>query len=522
MADFYLKSVSGVISYSAKTWALGEKMVPARADVGTNYLVGRKWVWECTTAGTSTGTPTWPASVTQDTTTVTEAGGVVWTARKPGFSSGTIANWAFAAIYADYVVAALAAGDTLWVSQLHAENVAASVVWPASAGTPTNPIKILCGNDASAPPVSLTTGAIIEVSGAVTNDLSVNQISAMIHGLYFKASGNMNVGGHTAYDGTTRALRLNSCTLELTDASATAKTMSISGANHQGTFELQDCWFKLNSTAKLLTPNNGLQARTNIVGGGFLAGTYSPVFIFNDTVNQGVVTIADFDFSLLPAAVSVFRTGSSTRGGNVSVKNSKMPVGWTGSVTNSAPLSGQEATLHNVDAVATNYRYERKTYAGNIVSETTKVLSSGAASDGTTAISLMLDGINANLVSPLRTEQISKWNETTGSTMTVSVQVAYDSATLLKDSEIWLEVEYLGVAAQPIGNIASSAPANHAIAAGTNLVDTVVAWNGTWTNKKTHTLSVTLTPQMKGYLQATVKLINNSVNVYVNPDVTVA
>src|SRR6188508_3468017 len=102
MASFYLKSGAGAIEYSNRAWTLGEKMVPARADNSTNFAVARKWVWEVTTAGTSSATPAWPAvSATQDVTTVTEAGGVIWTARKPGFSTGSTASWAFAGINAD-------------------------------------------------------------------------------------------------------------------------------------------------------------------------------------------------------------------------------------------------------------------------------------------------------------------------------------------------------------------------------------------------------------------------------------
>lgn len=63
-----------------QAWALGDMMYPHPTDTSTDVAVARGYAWEVTTAGTSNGTPTWPASVTVDVTTVTQ-NGVVWIAR---------------------------------------------------------------------------------------------------------------------------------------------------------------------------------------------------------------------------------------------------------------------------------------------------------------------------------------------------------------------------------------------------------------------------------------------------------
>ena len=55
MAFYYVKSGSGVVDYNAaKAYSTGEKMVPAIADATTNFAVGRRAVWDCTTGGTGT------------------------------------------------------------------------------------------------------------------------------------------------------------------------------------------------------------------------------------------------------------------------------------------------------------------------------------------------------------------------------------------------------------------------------------------------------------------------------------
>lgn len=62
-----------------RAWALGEFMVPSPADGSANASVAAGYLWEVTTAGTSTGTPVWPATVTLGQTV--NQNGVVWTAR---------------------------------------------------------------------------------------------------------------------------------------------------------------------------------------------------------------------------------------------------------------------------------------------------------------------------------------------------------------------------------------------------------------------------------------------------------
>ena len=126
MGTLYVKSGSGATERANSTvYALGDRMVIAPADLSTNYTYARKWVWECTVAGTSgAAVPTWPSAVTQEVTTIAD-GSVVWTARRPGFSSGTTANWTFATIHLSYAATASVGGDIVYVSSSHSENSSA-------------------------------------------------------------------------------------------------------------------------------------------------------------------------------------------------------------------------------------------------------------------------------------------------------------------------------------------------------------------------------------------------------------
>jgi hypothetical protein len=115
---------------------------------------------------------------------------------------------------------------------------------------------------------------------------------------------------------------------------------------------------------------------------------------------------------------------------------------------------------------------------------------------------------------------------------TISAKIAYDNATALKDTECWLEVEYMGgIAAAncPQTEQTSTAPlvsgttSRDILAAGSNLSDTAAAWTGTggWSNKKTATLSKTVTVDEIGNFRARLCVGANQ-TVYFDPVLTVA
>src|SRR3990167_4942270 len=74
-------------------------------------------------------------------------------------------TWANAKATLAGALAVAAAGERIWVSQVHAETQASAMTL-TSAGTPASPIEILCGNDAAEPPTALATTATVTTTGA--------------------------------------------------------------------------------------------------------------------------------------------------------------------------------------------------------------------------------------------------------------------------------------------------------------------------------------------------------------------
>ncbi len=173
--------------------------------------------------------------------------------------------------------------------------------------------------------------------------------------------------------------------------------------------------------------------------------------------------------------------------------------------------------MHNCDDGDTNYRLWVEDYAGSIKQETT-IVRSGGASDGTTSLSWkMVSSANAEYpLIVLDSPEIVQWNDTTGSAITVTVEIITDNVTLT-DAECWLEVQYLGTSGYPLSTFISDAKAD-VLATAANQTTSTETWTTTGLTTPTkQKLSVTFTPQEKGFLHAVVKLALLSTTVYVDP-----
>src|SRR3990167_9027284 len=85
-----------------------------------------------------------------------------------GSDADTGATWALAKASLAGAFAAASAGDTIYVSQVHAETQASAMTL-TSPGTAASPVRVLCVNDAAEPPTALATTATVTTTGANTN-----------------------------------------------------------------------------------------------------------------------------------------------------------------------------------------------------------------------------------------------------------------------------------------------------------------------------------------------------------------
>ena len=505
---YYLKSGSGATERANSTaYTAGNRIVLLRTDTSANYLVCRKWVWECTTTGLSgAAVPTWPASVTQDTTTVTD-NLAVWTARKPGYSSGTTANWTFAGIFQEYVASACAGGDTIYESSNHAETAtnAGGVTWTfGSASGGGLPIQVLSVNDSVAPPTAVLTG------GATTNSSGG---SSIVGNGYFNSvsiiSTNASVNLHSGGSGSGRLVFENS-TLGTAANAAVGVTIGVLGGINCYS-EFISTKFKLPFAGNYITLNGPIKMQGCSLASGSAAVT-TLFALANDRACINAV-IDGCDWSACAAAVTIFSTAAGNPS-KVTIRNCKLPASWTGSLVTGITGDGFRAEMLNCDSATTNYRMWIEDRLGTIKSEAT-VVKTGGSSDGTTPLSWkMVSGASTILGFPscaLRSNEIVRW--VTAVSTTFTVDVVTDNVTLT-NADFWIDVAYPNSATAPLNTVVTSRVAD-SLTTATNLTSSSATWTTTGlTTPIKQLVTLTFTPAAAGFAIVTLRLAKPTTTVY--------
>lgn len=516
MADIYVKSGGGTIgtgSYRGNwtangTYALGDRVC--------GVAVSDYWVFECTTAGTAnTAEPAWVKTAGSTTTDNT----AIWTARVPS-------TWANATFTITKATANDAPGDIIYVSNNHAESGSGPGVLAHFAGTANTPNKVLCVRDTAEPPVQLANTATLTSISSWGQTVTG---CAYIYGLTFipgNAAGaaGLVLGSYNIASSITAQV-YESCIFRYL-STTTSSYMSI-GTNttssaHGKLVEFINCDIKLGVTGYTSAIKIHIPFIWN--GGSFEAGSATPtagLFGIADSASHPTNTvIKNVNFSNLANSL-IFCTSGYYRG-DLKLINCKLPANWSGGLIGSGSTtlgSGTRVSMYNCDNLTTNYRLWIETYAGSIKSETTLV-KSGGATDGTTTLSWKLASTaNANeFVAPLITDDMAIWIENIGVSKTITVDILHDSVTALTDAEIWLEIDYLGSSASPLGTPLSDKRST-VLTTPTNQSSSTATWTTTGlSNPNKQKLELTFTPQMKGFVYARVCLAKASYTVYIDPE----
>ena len=425
-------------------------------------------------------------------------------------------TWALAKATLAGATAIDVAGDVIYLSQAHAESSAAAQTL-SIAGTRSNPVKIICGNDAAEPPTAVSTAARVITTGG-SNISIAPATGAYVYGVSFECGTLNTTPTLGTNDSGSAGCRIvyESCSFQILAISGGALT---TGLTQQFYTEWRNCTIKFANTSVSISANTSGFFRW--IGGSVVSGSSTPAStrgIFGGSANAFMCAlIEDVDFSNFSSGVHI------TNGSGFSqfvIRNCKLPSGWSGNLARLAPTGVERICMYNCSAGTQNYKLWIEVRAGTIRDETTLVRS-GGASDGTTPISWKLTTTaNANYPGDsLNTDDIVFWCGTTNSAITAEIEILHDSATSLKDSEVWIDVSYLGSSATPIGTLISDRTADY-ITTAANQDSSSASWTTTGMgNPNTQKLSVTFTPQMKGFVILRVCLAKPSYTIYVCPKV---
>lgn len=423
-------------------------------------------------------------------------------------------TWALAKATLAGAAAIDAAGDTIYVSDNHAESSAASQSITL-AGTLASPVKVICADDAAEPPTAAATTGTVTTTGNTAISFSG---TGYVYGLSFTAGSGSSGGSATLaiYSGNSSGQFIFENCKFTCGTSGSTQNIGVGG---DGTGEQKTIWRSCD--VKFGNASQGINLGRGFFewnGGSLLSGGTSPTNLVKAGNTNSNCVISGLNLSNANAAINIFSVGNI---GRRIIRNSRLPASWSGNLASGTFSFGERCEMYNCDSTDTNYRVWIREYGGDLTQETT-IVRSGGATDGTTQISWkMVSTANAKFpLATLDSPEIVRWNDTTGSSITVTVEIVTDNVTL-KDDEIWLDAQYLGTSGFPLSTFISDCKADP-IPAGQNQDTSSVTWTTTGLTTPTkQKLSVTFTPQEKGFIHAVVKLGKASTTVYVDPVLTV-
>lgn len=407
------------------------------------------------------------------------------------------------------LVAALAASssaDLLLVEDGHVEVFGSSttLVFPNDPG-----IQVVCVDEAAE--TVPKKGAVISTAG----DFFIGfDGTAFIFGIAFKA--NTDVGSSTVPDinigaSSTIPHAFVFDNVDFTIGSTNAgATLDIAESGDSSRIHFIDCSLTFGAVTQEIIVRRGEALFRNFS----IAGSTAPTSLFKGIGSQShaTVMVENSDISVNGPTNLLERVEGS--GLHIIFRNNKLP-GSVVLVTGSIDFwSADTVEVMNSDSADTNYRYAFDGPMGTIDTETTITRTGGAEHGGTQYSFKMVSSANALFGMPLESPEFVIWNETIGSSITVTVKTTV-ATTALQDDEIWLEIQYLGTSGFPKG----SSITDRVALLGTPADQTVSAetWDSSPTSPQDQNLVVSFTPQEVGFIHCKVMLAKPSITVYVDP-----
>lgn len=444
-------------------------------------------------------------------------------------NSSPYANWTNAATTLAAALAAASAGDTIFVSKSHSES-SSGLLNLVSPGTQSNPVYIIGVDDTGnpVPPTATSPGAIVGSSNGWGITFRGVAYSDKVDYTCDRSGSNYSAFFGIDPDGTESPglayWYFESC--NITQGSAhPASNIQIGQPNLATGYKQSAAVFK-NCVVKFSNASQKIVALGNLdwIGGSLNVASAVPTTLLalgsGSDLSTPQVNSRGVDLSGIGSNSLVDVTGSPQ--GFAGFANCKIASGTVATIGTFAGIYGPVVEMDNCDSGATNYRSSRNTPVGSVVTETTKVRT-GGASDGTTTLAWKLTtGSNSKFPAfALATKEIAIWNDTPGSSKTLTVEFLHDSVAALTNGDIWMELQYLGSSGSPVSTFLSNAKPD-VLTGNTAHAASSATWTTTGlTNPNKQALSITFTPQSKGYLQVKVHLAKPSYTVYVDPKLTV-
>ena len=437
----------------------------------------------------------------------------VWSGAAAG-GNGT--TWALAYQTLTLAYASKVAGDVFYVAHDHNE-ITASFLNFGMLGGYAATTKVVCVDRAgSVPPVyaDRRTTALIRNSG--NNAVSIGNYangSLVFDGITFSCG----EGGTTAATITLAGfsgshVRFENCLIQHKSALATGKIVMPGPAS---LVEMENTSLQFTNVNQCVEISCGLKWRNSAI----VVGTIFPTDFMRGTTSSSCETeFINVDFTMFGAGKTLTLPSLQN---NVAAEWKFLDCKFNPACNiHSTINNGYGATVEVMrsKSAGANSEYYFVRSSGTIDAETT-ITRSGGATDGITPMSWKITTTaRCNYLLPFVSRPIAVWNDTAGVPRTVTIEGIWGGGAVPNDDEIWIEAEYQNSATLPAGAFTHDGK-GHWMQAASPQDTSAATWGGSTTPFK---LSVTLTPQQKGWIYILVKCGKPSTVFYVDPMVTLS
>lgn len=403
-----------------------------------------------------------------------------------------------------------AAGDSVWVSHTHNEDLGGAVTINFSNGSSTNPVKIFSVNFSDD---TLTPGATI---------FNTSANNTVINGHIFVYGITVNMGAALMIASTTDRQVWDTCTIGINTGASGNRILSLSNSLNGGAF------LRFHDSTINLDTNGGSSSLVSIVSQGifeFVNCTISvnsaAQSIFDLFARTARVLVQNCDLSSSPETTLL--DWSSVQNAEIIFRRCNLPASYTPSTgaiglgcrmiienssagTISAPVLAPQRVEHEFGVIAASLTRYR----------------TGGANDGEQANAYSWEmASNANcreIYSPIESPPMIRWVGTGSQTLTVYLA----SGVTLQDDEFWIEVSSPGEGGSPTARGVLNSTRAEPMDTPANLTtDGTSTWNGTGVGTL-QKIDVAITPAVAGPVVVRAFLAKASTTVYLDPKIEVA
>lgn len=233
---------------------------------------------------------------------------------------------------------------------------------------------------------------------------------------------------------------------------------------------------------------------------------------------RSTLRVIDSDLSVFTG--NIFSVSNSFRVGEFILQNCKLNPAVT-LIDGDWDANAPQVSIINCDSGNTNTVFEYRKNNGTIVEDETVYYKGTKFADGSNISWAVVPNNKATVYNPFYTPWISMWNSTVDSAVTAKIKLLIEEYDHIKDTQLWVEFEYLADATSPQGTLYSSRNENP-FTAETDLDNDYAGsdWEtGDYTIPMEYILSHTFTPKRKGLIRARVGMLAAVGPININPKI---